>query len=298
MRPLRATQDYEAGEIPSKQPEGCLKSLKAFPRRCSQVLLSCALCIFFLPASAQTLRLGTVLNGTPPSSTGPWLTATFTTLFPGEVRLTLESHLDVSSEFIGEVALNINPTISPADLIFAQVSGVVDYRIQQPATHDSISLSGGGSSGRGFEISIDFVSGPGLPRFDGLQTCAFTIGGPATLTADDFLFHDSINNQEGPVIMGAHIQGILPGGGTTSSTIMETVPEPGSGALVILAVLMAVARGRCPNSRSLSHRRVREKSLLPGWAGNRRRCRRQWFAYSRSLWFQSSQSSLSEVILD
>ena len=71
----------------------------------------------------SSFELGTVLGGATPASTAPWLTATFTDTTPGQVTLILQSHLNVSSEFIGEVSLNLNPAINPTSLTFVQLSG-------------------------------------------------------------------------------------------------------------------------------------------------------------------------------
>ena len=64
---------------------------------------------------------------------------------------------------------------------------------------------------------------------------------------DDFLFYNTLDNGQGPILIGAHLQGIpLSGGGTTSSAIIQTIPEPGMAALLFigLGVWRLCGRGR------------------------------------------------------
>jgi hypothetical protein len=100
------------------------------------------------PTQGQVLQLGTVLNGIPPSSNSPWITATFSNLFPGGVSLTLTANFTTTSEFIGEIGLNLRPGISPASLNFAQNSGPSFSSVDQPITENSANLPGAASERR------------------------------------------------------------------------------------------------------------------------------------------------------
>jgi hypothetical protein len=197
----------------------------------------------------QVLELGNVLNGTAPTSTYPWITATFTTLFPGTVTLTLASHLNVASEFIGEIGLNLKPDISPASLLFSQSSGPGFSSINQPANQDAVKLTGGGSLGDGLDLAIDWPGGGTLQRFDANDIVTFTISGPPTLVAEDFNYYNNIGVQPGPIIVGAHIQGIPTGGGSTASAaLMQTIPEPTTVTLLLVSLtLLTLARSRYGN---------------------------------------------------
>lgn len=105
-------------------------------------------------APAQnSFELGSVLGGATPTSTAPWLTATFTDAAPGQVTLTLQSHLNVPSEFIGEVSLNINPAFNPASLTFLQLSGPSLQGLPS-LSEDGAKLLGAGASGGGFDILL------------------------------------------------------------------------------------------------------------------------------------------------
>ena len=190
---------------------------------------------------AQVFDLGTVLNGSPPASTSPWITATFTTISPGTVTLTLTSHLNVTSEFISEIGLNLRPGISPASLLFStnSNSGPAFTSINQKANQDTVKLAGSGSLGAGLDLAIDWPSGSTLQRFDANDVVTLTITGPSTLVAEDFNYYNNLGGQPGPVIIGAHVQGIpVAGGGTTSSAIMQTIPEPGTAALLLAGLAL------------------------------------------------------------
>lgn len=211
--------------------------------------LLCTTLLVLGPVSqAQVLDLGTVLNGSPPDSTTPWLTATFTTIFPGKVTLTLASHLTVDTEFIGEIGLNLRPGLSPAALIFGHIASPSDpaySTIIQPVAQDTLALSGGGSQGAGFDFTIDWPNGNKLERFDGDDVVSITITGPSDLVAQDFLYYNTVGGQPGSALLAAHIQGIAaPGGGTTSSSIIQAIPEPTTATLLIAGLALLALRSR------------------------------------------------------
>ena len=214
-------------------------------------LICTALLLLSAVTQGQVVELGSVLNGSPPTSSSPWITATFTTLFPGTVTLTLASHLTVSSEFIGEIGLNLKPGISPTSLIFGQISGPSNpaySSLTLPPAQDTLALSGGGSQGVGFDLLIDWPNGNKLQRFDGDDIVSLSITGPADLVAEDFLYYNTVGGQPGSVLIAAHIQGIAaPGGGTTSASVIQTIPEPTTGTLMLGGLaLFTLSRNRHP----------------------------------------------------
>jgi hypothetical protein len=230
----------------------------------TKVLVALALVLLTPVALAQTnFELGTVLGGATPTSTAPWLTASFSDALPGQVTLILQSHLNVASEFIGEVCLNLNPAVNPASLTFVQLSGP---SLQGPPSlsEDGIKLPGGGSSGVGFDILLKWPTGNGQDRFGGNEAVSFDITGPADLTWSDFDFYNTVNGQDGEAIIGAHLQGIPLGGGTTgSAAIIQDVPEPGALAIFAIALTaFALRRARGVYYRGMggSSRRQRRNS--------------------------------------
>lgn len=200
--------------------------------------------------NAQVFQLGSVLNGVPPTSTAPWLTATFVTVSPGTVTLILQAHLNISSEFIGEVGLNLNPNISPSAMHFVQTSGPPFASVVQPADQNTADLPGGGALGRGFDVLLDWPTASKQDRFDGNETALLTITGPPTLLAQDFLFFNTINGSDGAALIGAHVQGIpLFGDGTGSSAILQgtTIPEPSTSLFFLCgACFLGLLRNRKP----------------------------------------------------
>jgi hypothetical protein len=181
-------------------------------------------------------ELGTVLGGTTPTSVAPWLTATFSDITPGQVSLMLQSHLDVASEFIGEVALNLNPSFNPTSLRFLQITGPL-LQGAPSLSANGIRLAGAGNLGGGFDVLLSWPTANGRDRLNGIETVSFEIRGPANLTASDFDFFNAVNGQAGAAIIGAHIQGIPVGTGTGGSgAVIQMIPEPSLVALFVMAI--------------------------------------------------------------
>ncbi len=194
------------------------------------------------PARANyTLILDTVFNGSTPSSTPPWLTATFADTAANEVTLTLTVSLDVASEFIDDVVFNVNPSILPSSLTITQLSGTLNNGIAN-TTQNAQNLPGGGSLGQGFDIGISWPTSNAADRFDGTESAVFKITGTSLSTAD-FNFANASG-----LLIAAHVQGI-PGGLSGAITV---VPEPSSIAMsgIGLAMLAGLGILRRRNGRS------------------------------------------------
>lgn len=215
-------------------------------RRSFLTCLAVCCCLVRTVAADVRLELDTVLNGAPPGSSSPWLTATFTTLFPGKVELTLEARLDYPTEFVGGLALNLNPSLNPASLLFLSVGGPGFQRVDLSNGGNSLNLPGAGAAGGGCDILIQWPTGGGSSsRFDGSDVVTLSITGPQTLVAEDFLYFNQVNNADGRLIVGAHIQGIPVGSGsTTSGTIVQTIPEPGAAGLMVVGLICFWLRRR------------------------------------------------------
>lgn len=219
------------------------RSRTSWPSRTLLLLLACfGLCEPSSSVHAQTLScdLGTVLNGARPASEASWLSALFETDSPGLVTLTLKAQLDVPSEFIREVALNLNPAFSPASLQFVQLAGLETESVVLPNTRDAVDLTGAGAAGGGFDLLLSWPAGNQNSRFGGAAEAQFRITGPDNLTALDFDFLNSPRNGTGAAVIAAHIQGIpLSGGGTGSGAVLQssTIPEPTVLSLAVLGAL-------------------------------------------------------------
>ena len=197
-------------------------------RRTIQLAVVCvAVLAAAAPASAAVYTLNTCFNGTPPTSTSPWLTAEFKDVFGG-VELTLTSSLNVPSEFISEVAFNVNPNILPSAIT------IVNTTIDDPlvvsvshSTQNAQKLQGGGSAGFEFDILVKWSEAAhngGIQRFNGDDIEKFTFAFTGVSAAD----FDFTNTGGANAHLGAHIQGIPDNtGGTTSGAIKDgSVPEP------------------------------------------------------------------------
>lgn len=195
-----------------------------------RALLACLVSLCCVtPAEADVrLQMDRVMNGSAPGSNPPWLTATFLTLFPGKVELSLQANLDNASEFISQIALNLDPSISPTALTFAQLGGPAYESIGRSTTGNSESLPGAGAGGGGCDILIAWPTGGGSAlRFDKTDLVQLSITGPETLVAENFLFFNTPGGNPGQLMLGAHVQGIPAGGGaTTSGAILQSIPEP------------------------------------------------------------------------
>jgi hypothetical protein len=205
------------------------------------------LCAVSLHSHAATYEFETVVNGVDPGSVPPWLTASIETLSPGMVNLTIQLHLESTSEFVSELALNLSPNLASQTPQFQQTGGIPFSSIL--FAPDSISLSGAGSAGRGFDISLSWPSQIGA-RFDLLETASFLISSPG-LVAEDFEF-----TNPGGLVMAAHIQGISSGSSTFSGVISATkvIPEPSTSSLWLLG-FTAFALSR---SRRVRHKGARQ----------------------------------------
>jgi len=199
-------------------------------RRRTLLFFATLLVVFGLatsPAQATlTYTLNTVFNGASPTSSAPWLTATFDDHgSSGSVTLTLTSSLEVASEFIGEVAFNLNPNLIPSSLIgvYDSVNSTGPAATSVGVGVNTENLLGGGAAGFGFDFQGSFPLPGNAPRFYGTDIVIYTITGVG-LTEEDFAY---TNTGSAAAHVAAHIQGIpLVTGGTTSGAIKDGNPVP------------------------------------------------------------------------
>jgi hypothetical protein len=160
-------------------------------------------------------------NGSTPTSNSPYLSAVFTTQSTGTVLLTIASSLNVSTEFISDVAFNVAPAIVPSSLTIIQSGGSPTNIGISNTTQNAQSLQGSGNEP--FDVNIAFStssSGGGADRFNLTDMVQFTIT-RAGLTENDFNFASI-----GGYFLGAHVQGNGLSGALSGT--LTAVPEPSS----------------------------------------------------------------------
>jgi len=193
--------------------------------------------------AALIYNLDTCFNGTAPTSTAPWLTVKFENDGTDQVRLTMTSHLNVSTEFFGKVDFNLNPAITPSNLTFTWVSGPKADSIVG-TTQNAQKMQGGGNAAFGFDFETSFFNPP-AERFDGYDVVVYTITGVG-LKETDF---DYTNTGSANAHVAAHVQGIPTGEGSGAIKDSSTpVPIPaaiwlfGSGLLGLVGIRRRIAR--------------------------------------------------------
>ncbi len=207
-------------------------------------------CALLMPAGAaradQAYTLNNTFNGTAPTSTSPWLTATFHTVATGEVVITLQANLNVASEYIDAFAFNVDPSIALSHLSIT-VTPTTNPTLQALPTlsaQNAFNLSGAGAAGSGFDVLLGWSNsgaGGGAARFEGSEYVTVDVKDLADdITASSFAF---ANTGSAGAIVAAHVAGIPTAGGTSSGAIMNgptvsnggSVPAPEPASMTLLA---------------------------------------------------------------
>jgi hypothetical protein len=194
------------------------------------VILGAASLLFACETKADFLefKLDTSFNGTPPSSTAPWLTATFSQGLNGTVNLALQSSLHISSEFFGSLGFNFN---SAKNLTGVSQNGGSFAGVT--SSQNGENLEGGGDLGKDFDVMIHFETA-NAGRFQGTDLITFTFSSLTdSLTLADF----DLVNPSG-LYLAAHVQGIgdsQSGAITGARTGEADVPDSGS-TLILLGI--------------------------------------------------------------
>jgi len=181
-----------------------------------------------------------VINGDTPSSTRPWLIATFEDIALGDVRMTLTNNMSAGA-FVDSLVFN---SILSGPLSFANNTPGTSTASVTKSSNET--LDGGANIKAGlFNIAFQFpVSNAGGFRFSGGEVSQWKITG-AGLTASNFLKVSlaNANTFGGPYYMAAHVQGIpVLGGGTTGGSIgaEPRLPPAIFAAFAVTAAIAAI----------------------------------------------------------
>jgi hypothetical protein len=208
-------------------------------------------------AAAITFNLDGFVTGQAPTSTGPWLTLTFSDVTPGLVQLVVQSGLEVTTEFVSDVVFNIGGGIDPLAVAFAEDAALKIGSFQSPAITRSLNNVDGPPL-QDFDFGMAFATsnkGGGAKRFNladklvyGL-TCSTSLDPDcAAFSALSFSATNLHTHLGGPWAAAAHFQGIPAGVGSGKfgakvppPVTITQVPEPlsillfGTGAVALAA---------------------------------------------------------------
>jgi MYXO-CTERM domain-containing protein len=159
---------------------------------------------------------------------------------PGAVRMTASAPGLNASEWVALMHLNVDPAIAPTDLFFSNFVIHSGTMLQPIISRGANAFEA--DAGGFFDLQFQFsVSGGGFTRRWNLgESFSFDITGPPELNANSFGFFSAAPAANGVQALSLLIQGI----GANAEEGYHSVPEPGAGALALLA-LTALARRRC-----------------------------------------------------
>ena len=208
-------------------------------------------------AASITLNLDGFVTGQAPTSIGPWLTLTFADVAPGVVELIVQSGLEVSTEFVGDVVFNIGGGIDPLAVAFAENAALRIGSFQSPEISQSLN-DVDRPPVQDFDFGLAFATknnNEGALRFNLSDQLVYALTCSTVVDVDCSIFNAlsfSATNNGGPWAAVAHFQGIPVGegsgkfGATPPGITITAIPEPASLLLfgTGLAALAARAKRR------------------------------------------------------
>ena len=232
-----------------------LSVLRGFARlrRPAIVALGCGLALCLTASSAQATSLIFDLDfefsgATEPEGAGPWVRITFddNTGDPNSVNLTIDAIGLTGTETLASMYLNFDePPLDPTLLTF----NVIDNSASIPTSiNTGANLFQADGDGL-FDIDFEFPPPPGSPFSDRLtagESVIYELVYPSAIDASSFDFLSEMGGGAGSYFAAAHIQSI--GVGSESGWIGAAgpVPEPTTGLMIGLGLLLGsrVARRR------------------------------------------------------
>ena len=195
--------------------------------------------------SGITYNFDRTLTGVAPVGPTPWLTATFSDAGANTVQLQLSAPGLTGNEFVGQWYFNLNPSLNPSSLVFAQIESSGAFA--NPSVLTGANAFKPDWDGK-YDIMVNFgVSGDNSSRFSAGDTITFSITGIAGLTASDFLFANTPSAGHETLVAAANIQ-------TVGETVVidtppplngpESVPEVASTAALLGLAMLTLEGGR------------------------------------------------------
>ncbi len=210
------------------------------------LLLGVALCLARAPTAEAMVMFNydSTFSGTFPAGAPPWLTATFETLQPDSVRLTMRAAGLSGTEFVSGWYFNLDPYLTPLDIGLSPLDpGEANpLLLSPPAGLNAYKADGDGY----YDIVFVFPTSAGPERFSAGETVIVDFEATG-LTEDYFrsLSAPGGDSHSGPFLSAAHVQGI----GADSGWVAPASPVPEPSTLLLLTaggVALPFIRRRLP----------------------------------------------------
>jgi hypothetical protein len=187
-------------------------------------------------AQAGSLQydLNTIISGTSPGGTLPWISATFIDVGTNNVQLTMTASNLTGTQFISGLYFNLDPGLDASLLAFTPGTNPVgSTTITQAA--DCCKADGDGF----YDFRFDFptANNPTEGRFQPSESVVYNIAytGSGSINVNSFNYLSAPGGGTGNYIVAAHVQGINGVDSTSGWVATATVvPEPVSSTLFVI----------------------------------------------------------------
>lgn len=197
----------------------------------SKALFQLSLAIIFAVsmagwAKAGTLQydLNTLISGTSPGGTLPWVSATFIDVSTNNVQLTMTANNLTGTQFISGFYFNLDSGLNPSLLSFTPGTNPVGSTAITQGT-DCCKADGDGYYA--FRFDFTTANNPMGDRFQPGESVVYNITytGPGSIDVNSFNFLSSPGGGTGNYKVAAHIQGIN-GDDSTSGWVATATVVP------------------------------------------------------------------------